>query len=179
MDVHTGNEVSLGLMWLRSLAPACLVASVLSAGCDPYRCLVQSRAQQFELETASGPAAGRVSLQLSQTRGRESGDFVMWHVRLTGATAQAARVVLREGPPQAPGRVLYDFPLANALPASGVITQVFTRTAYAGEVPFSQLWALVESQPVSFEVQFSGDSPSLLIGPLVRTSAGDWQDVCT
>jgi hypothetical protein len=166
-------------MRLRSAAPASLVAVALLAGCDPYQCLVQSRAQQYELQTASGPAAGRVALELSQTRGDENDDFVLWHVRLDGATAPATRVLLREGLPQTPGRVLYEFPLTNAVPASGVVTQVFTRTRYAGQVPFAELWDLIQSQPVSFEVQFSGDSPPVRVGPLGRTGGSDWQDVCT
>jgi hypothetical protein len=170
--------VSLGIMWLRSFAPAALVSAILAAGCDPYRCLVQTRAQQFELDTASGPAAGRVSLLLSQSRGRDTGDFVMWHVRLSGPTAPATRVVLREGPPQAPGRVLYDFPLVNPVPNTGVVTQMLSPAPYAGQVPFAELWDLVQSQQISFEVQLSGGT-ELRIGPLPRTSAGDWQDACT
>ncbi|HET8646126.1 MAG TPA: hypothetical protein VFO85_11590 [Vicinamibacteria bacterium] len=154
------------------------LAAALS-GCDPYRCLVQSRAQQFEAPIGSGPITGRAAFSLSQTRGAENDDFVMWHVRASPLPAPATRVTLREGTPDAPGRVLYEFPLVNAVADSGVITQVFTRTAYAGQVPFAELWDLVQRQPVSMEVVFTGDVPPLRVGPLSRTSSGDWQDVCT
>ena len=156
-----------------------VTAAAFSAACNPYRCLVQSRAQQFEAQFARGMASGRGSLLLSETRGAESGGFVIWHVRVAPLPAAAARVVLREGTREAPGRVLYEFPLVNVVPDSGVVTQVFTRTAYAGRVPFAELWELLQRQPVVFEVAFAGGAPPLRIGPLDRTSAGDWQDVCT
>lgn len=166
-------------MQLRPIAAATLVAAVLAAGCDPYRCLVQSRAQQYEAQTASGPVAGRGFLELAESRGAENGAFVMWHVRASPLPAPATRVFLREGTPEAAGRVLYEFPLTNAVADSGVITQVFTRTPYAGTVPFAELWDLVQRQPVSFEVVFASDLPALRMGPVNRTGSSDWQDVCS
>ena len=160
-------------MRTRSIGVVALVAGL--AGCDPYRCLVESRAQQLELQTSSGRAA----FSLSQTRGAEDGEFVMWHLRSSPLPAPATRVLLREGTPEAPGRVLYDFPLVNPVPDLGVITQVFTRAPYDGEVPFTELWDLVQRQPVSFEIVFAGGVAPLRIGPLSLTSSGDWQDVCT
>ena len=161
-------------MWLRLS-----VILVFCVACNPYRCLVQSRGQQFEAQLASGVVSGRASLLLSQTRGAESGDFVIWHVRAAPLPAAVERVRLREGTREAPGRILYEFPVTNVVPESGVITQVFTRTPYAGLVPFTELWDLVQRQPVVYEVVFAGAAPPLHIGPLNRTSAGDWQDVCT
>lgn len=67
----------------------------------------------------------------------------------------------------------------NSVPESGVITQVFVRTAYAGEVPFAEIWELVERQPVSFEVVFDGDVRPLVVGPLIRTGSSDWQEACS
>ena len=156
-----------------------VTAAAFSTACDPYRCLVESRAQQFEAQLASGGVSGRGSLVLSETRGAETGAFVIWHVRATPLPADVARVLLREGTREAPGRVLYEFPLVNAVAESGVITQAFTRTPYAGPLPFAELWDLVGRQPVVFEIAFAGGAPPLHIGPLGRTSAGDWQDVCT
>ena len=165
-------------MPLRSTAIA-LLPAFLWAGCNPYRCLVQSRSQVFEGQPASGTVAGRGSLQLTETRGDENGAWVVWHVRASPLPAQATRVFLREGTPDAPGRVLYEFPLTNAVAESGVITQVFVRIPYAGQVPFEELWELVQRQPVSFEVVFGGGAPPLRIGPLNRTGSSDWHDVCT
>jgi hypothetical protein len=165
-------------MRLRSIAILVTIAA-FSAACNPYRCLVQSRAQQFEAQFVSGVVSGRGFLLLSETRGAESGAFVTWHVRMAPVSAAVARVLLREGTREAPGRVLYEFPLVNVVPDSGVITQVFTPTPYAGRVPFAELWDLIQRQAVLFEVVFAGGAPPLHIGPLDRTSAGDWQDVCT
>jgi hypothetical protein len=166
-------------MWLRSIAAVATVPALLAAGCDPYRCEVQSRSLQYEADIAGGPIAGRGSLELAETRGAENAAFVLWHVRASPLPAPVARVLLREGTPQAPGRVLYEFPLTNAVADSGVITQVFVRTPYAGQVPFAELWELIQRQPVSFEVVFAGAAPPLLIGPLGRTGSSDWHDVCT
>jgi hypothetical protein len=69
--------------------------------------------------------------------------------------------------------------VVNSVPESGVITQVFVRTAYAGEVPFAELWDLVQREAVSFEVVFEGDVRTLRVGPLLRTGFSDWQEVCT
>ena len=165
-------------MWLRLTAILVTVAG-FPAACNPYRCLVQSRAQQLEAQFVSGVVSGRGSLLLSERRGAESGAFVIWHVRAAPIPAAVARVLLREGMREAPGRVLYEFPLANVVADSGVITQVFTPTPYAGLVPFNELWDLIQRQPVVFEIVFAGGALPLHIGPLDRTSAGDWQDVCT
>lgn len=162
-----------------SVSAVAVAAAALAAGCDPYRCLVQSRAQQYEATIGSGPVAGRASFELAETRGAESGQFVMWHVRASPLPAAATRVLLRAGSPEAPGRLLYEFPLVNAVPDSGVITQVFSRTPYAGGVPFAELWDLVQREPVLFEVVLAGGTAPLRIGPLDRTLSTDWQDVCT
>jgi hypothetical protein len=166
-------------MSLRSIASAAVVSAVLSAGCDPYRCEVQSRSLQYEAELGSGPVAGRGVLELAETRGAENAAFVLWHVRASPLAAPAVRVSLREGTPEAPGRVLYDFPLINAVADSGVVTQVFVRAPYAGQVSFAELWELVQRKPVSFEVVFAADALPVRIGPLGRTGSSDWHDVCS
>jgi hypothetical protein len=167
-------------MRLRSIRPLALLAVTASLpGCDPYRCLVQTRGQQYETETTIAGAAVRGSFLLTERRGAESGQFVIWHVRATPMPGQATRVLLREGTPQAPGRVLYEFPLTNAVPATGVITASLVPVPYAGQVPFAEIWDLLQRQPVSFEVVFTGAVAPLAIGPLGQTSVGDWQDACT
>jgi len=159
------------------LAGTSAALAILSGpGCGlTNRCTVESRSLQYEAGTADGMGF----LQLSQTRGAESGAWVLWHVRVTSSAGTVRTVTLREGPPDAPGRLLYDFPLLNSVPPSGVVTQVFVRTAYAGEVPFAEVWELVQSHPVSFEVAFDGDVRPLRLGPLVRTGASDWQEICS
>jgi hypothetical protein len=164
----------------RDRALAVALAVVGGVGCDlGERCLVESRSLHYEAETSREGRVGRASLELTETRGAETASWVVWHVRVTPFVTGARRVVLREGPPDAPGRVLYDFVVVNAVPASGVVTQVFTRTPYAGEVPSAELWELVQRQPVSFEILFDGDARPFRVGPLLRTGSSDWQDACS
>ena len=166
-------------MWVRCSAAAAVVTAVVLGGCDPYRCETQARSLQYEATVASGPVTSRVAVELAEMRGRETGAFVLWHVRVSPLAAPATRVLLREGRPAAPGRVLYDFPLLNAVPPSGVVTQVFVRTPYAGQVPFAELWDVIQRQPVFFEVVLAGDAPPVALGPLERTGSSDWRDVCS
>lgn len=163
----------------RAAAAALAVAAPAGCGIGEGRCLVQGRSLQYEGETRSDSLVGRGVLELSETRGAENSDWVQWHVRVEPLAGRVTAVALRQGPPQAPGRLLYRFPLVNSVPESGVITQVFVRTAYAGEVPFAELWDLVQREAVSFEVVFEGDVRTLRVGPLLRTGFSDWQDVCT
>jgi hypothetical protein len=118
-------------------------------------------------------------LELSETRGADNGAFVLWHLRAAPFTGRATVVSLRLGPPEAPGRLLYQFPLVNSVPDSGVLTQVFVRTAYAGEVPFAELWDLVQREPVSFHAVLDDGVRPLRVGPLLRTGSRDWQEVCS
>jgi hypothetical protein len=151
-----------------------------AAGCglarDLERCQVQSRSLEYAAETKSDSLLGTGFLELSETRGAESGAWVVWHLRIAPSVGRARVVSLRQGPPEAPGRVLYEFPLLNSVSESGVITQVFVRTAYAGEVPSAELWELIQRHPVSFEVVFDGDVRPLRVGPLLRTGFSDWQE---
>lgn len=59
------------------------------------------------------------------------------------------------------------------------MTQVFVRTAYAGEVPFAELWDLVQRDAVSFHAELDGDGRPQRVGPLVRTGSSDWQEACS
>ena len=163
--------------WFRgAVAIAFLVAA---AGCDLGStlggCGVETRSLEYGAQTAT--RAG--FLELSETRGDENGAFVIWHVRATPFPGSARTVSLREGPPDAPGRLLYRFPVANAVPESGVLTQVFTRTPYAGEVPFAELWDRIQREPVSFHAELESDATVVRIGPLLRTGSSDWQEACT
>src|SRR5688572_28037512 len=119
-----------------------LLAGVLSAGLAALsyarcklatRCTVESRSLQYEAKTRAESRVGTGFLELSETRGAENAAWVIWHVRVEPLAALARTVVLREGPTGGPGRVLYEFPLLNSVPASGVVTQVFVRTTYAGQ----------------------------------------------
>ena len=168
-----------GRRLLAGAAAAALTAT--AAGCDlgPGRCTVESRALEFGAETVSGALRGNGFLELSETRGAENRTFVTWHLRAAPFAGRARAVSLRQGPPDAPGRLLYRFPLVNAVPESGVLTQVFTRTAYAGEVPFAELWELIQREPVSFHAELDGDARPLRVGPLLVTMASDWQEVCS
>jgi hypothetical protein len=157
---------------------AALAAALAGCGLGEGRCLVESRSLQYEAETRSDSLLGRGVLELSETRGAENSDWVLWHVRVLPFAGRVTAVSLRQGPPQAPGRLLYRFPVVNSVPESGVITQVFVRTAYAGEVPFADLWDLVLREDVSFEAVFD-DVRTLRVGPLLRTGFSDWQEVCT
>jgi hypothetical protein len=163
---------------LAALAAAAL--AVAAAGCGVGgRCLVESRASEYRAETSSGSRVGNGALQLSETRGAENGAFVLWQLRVAPFAGRATSVSLRQGTPEAPGRLLYRFPLVNSVPESGVLTQVFVRTAYSGDVPFAEMWELIQREPVSFEATFDGDVRPLRVGPLLRTESSDWQDVCS
>lgn len=169
----------LGIIIARIVAAP--LAVIAAAGCDfgVDRCGVESRSVEYAAETQSGSLVGNGFLELTQSRGAENGAWVLWHLRMAPFVGRARTVSLRQGAPEAPGRLLYEFALVNSVPASGVITQVFVRTAYAGEVPFAELWELVQRQPVSFEVVFDGDLPPLVVGPLIRTGSSDWQEACS
>jgi hypothetical protein len=158
---------------------AAALAVTAAPGCDVDRCGVESRALEYAAETRSDSRVGNGFLELSETRGAENASSVIWHVRVAPFAGTVRSVSLRQGPPEAPGRLLYEFPLVNSVPASGVITQVFVRTAYAGRVPFAELWELVQRQPVSFEVLFEGNVRPLAVGPLIRTQSSDWQEACS
>ena len=165
----------------RTLAVAAAFA-FLAAGCDRaglVRCEVESRALEYRAETGSDSRTGNGFLELSETRGAENRAFVIWHLRATPFVGRATSVSLRQGPPEAPGRVLYRFPLVNPVPESGVLTQVFVRTPYAGEVPFAELWELVQREAVSFHAELDGEVRPLRVGPLVRTGFSDWQEACS
>ena len=169
-------------LWPRSIlarAVAAALAVIAAAGCDPGRCGVESRSREYAAETRRDSLVGNGFLELSETRGAENDAWVLWHLRVAPFAGRARTVRLRQGPPEAPGRLLYEFALVNSVPESGVITQVFVRTAYAGEVPFAELRELVERQPVSFEVVFDGDVRPLVVGPLIRTGSSDWQEACS
>ena len=165
-------------MRLPSIALSALVGAVLSAGCDRYPCDFQSRSVQYEAQMGNGPVA-RGFLELIETHGAEEVPSVLWFVRVAPLPAPATRVLLREGAPDSQGRVLYEFPLTNAVADTGIITQVFVRTPYAGQIPFAELWELLLRQPVSFEVTFAGDASPVRIGPLARTGFSDWEDGCS
>jgi hypothetical protein len=168
----------------RKLTLAGAVAAALevaAAGCDldVGRCAVESRSLQYGAETRSDSLVGNGFLGLSETRGAENGTFLLWHLRVAPFVGRARIVALRQGPPEAPGRLLYQFALVNSVPESGVITQVFVRTPYAGQVPFAELWELVQREPVSFEALFDGDVRPLRVGPLLPAGSSDWQEVCS
>jgi hypothetical protein len=165
-------------MRLRLIALSALLGAVLSAGCDSQLCDFQSRDVQYEAQMGNGLLA-RGSLELFETFGAGEVPSVLWHVRVTPLPAPATRVLLREGAPDALGRVLYEFPLTNAVADTGIITQVFVRTPYAGQLPFAALWELLQRQPVSFEVTFAGDAPPVRVGPLGRTAFSDWKQACS
>ena len=155
---------------------------MIASGCDiggGGRCTVQSRTVDYAAETRRGALVGTAFFQLSETRGAEDREWVMWHVRVAPPSNRAVHVSLREGTPESPGPILYEFPIANTVPDSGVLTQVFVRTPYAGAVPFSALWERAEREPVSFLVLIAGDAQALRIGPLVRAGFSDWQDACS
>jgi hypothetical protein len=156
-----------------------LTAAGCDVGRDLGRCAVESRSLQYGAETRSDSRVGNGFLQLSETRGAENGAFSLWHLRVAPFVGRARIVSLRQGPPEAPGRLLYQFALVNSVPESGVITQVFVRTPYAGEVPFAELWELVQREPVSFEAVFDGDVRPLRVGPLLPAGSSDWQEVCS
>jgi hypothetical protein len=159
-----------------------MVLAVGVAGCDHgigVRCAIESRALEYAAETRTGTLVGNGFLTLSETRGAENRTFVTWHLRAAPSAARARAVLLRQGPPGAPGRLLIQFPLLNAVSESGVITQVFVQTPYAGEIPFAELWELIQREPVSFEVVFDGDAAPLRVGPLLRTNSSDWQEICS
>ena len=161
----------------RTVAAALVL--IAAADCDVGRCGVESRSLEYAAETRSGSLVGNGFLELSETRGAENAAWVVWHLRVAPFVGRARTASLRQGPPQAPGRVLYEFPLVNSVSESGVITQAFVRTAYAGKVPFAELWELVQRQPVSFEVVFDGDVRPLAVGPLLPTQSSDWQEACS
>lgn len=166
-------------MGVRSIAAA---LAVVVSGCDiggGGRCTVESRAVQYEAETRRGALIGTAFLELSETRGAEDRDWVIWHLRAAPLAGRVTRVSLRQGTPGSPGRVLYEFPVVNPVPESGVITQVFVRTPYAGAVPFAELWELVQREPVTFEAVFDSNAEPLRVGPLVLTDSTDWQDACS
>jgi hypothetical protein len=167
----------------RRFIPAGAVAAALTvaaASCNlgVGGCTVESRAVEYGAETTSGSLRGTGFLELSETRGAENDAFVLWHFRATPFVGRATTFSLRQGPPEAPGRLLYQFPLVNAVPDSGVVSQVFVRTPFAGEVPFAELWELLQREPVSFHAVLDGDVP-LRVGPLLRTGFSDWQEVCS
>jgi hypothetical protein len=169
-------------VWPRCIlarAVAAALAVIGFAGCDIDRCGVESRSLEYAAETRSGSLVGNGFLELSETRGAENRGWVIWHLRVAPFVGRARTASLRQGPPEAPGRVLYEFALVNSVPESGVITQVFVRTAYVGQVPFTELWELVQRQPVSFEVLFDGDVRPLVVGPLRLTGSSDWQEACS
>jgi hypothetical protein len=164
---------------MRSLA---VVLAVGVAGCDQgigIRCAVESRSLEYSAETRNGALVGNGFLTLSETRGAENRTFMTWHLRAAPSTARARSVALRQGPPGALGRLLIQFPLVNAVSDSGVITQVFVQTPFAGEVPFAELWELIQREPVSFDAVFEGDVAPLRVGPLLRTNSSDWQEICS
>jgi hypothetical protein len=165
---------------VRTLCVAAALA-IAAPGCDGglVRCEVESRALEYRAETRSDSLTGNGFLELSETRGAENRAFVIWHLRASPFGGRARTVSLRQGPPEAPGRLLYQFPLLNSVPESGVLTQVFVRTPYAGEVPFAELWDLVQRDAVSFHAELDGDARPLRVGPLVRTGSSDWQDACS
>src|SRR5687767_5565632 len=157
MGVRQARRKQLGSIAVRTVAAA---LGMLASGCDlgnGIGCAVQSRALQYEAETRRGALIGIGFLELSETRGGEERDFTVWHLRAVPLPGRAARVSLRQGTPDSPGRVLYEFPLLNAVPESGVITQVFVQTPYAGAVPFAELWELVQREPVIMEAVFEAD----------------------
>jgi hypothetical protein len=166
---------------LAGAAAAALTAA--GAGCelgpDLGGCAVESRSLEYGAETVTNSLRGNGFLELSETRGAENGAFVVWHLRAAPFAGRARMVSLRQGPPEAPGRLLYRFPLLNSVPAAGVLTQVFVWTPYAGEVPYAELWELVQREPVSFHAELDGDVPPLRVGPLLRTGSSDWQEACS
>jgi hypothetical protein len=164
-------------MRLRPIALSALVGAVLSAGCDRYPCDFQSREVQYEAQMGNGSIA-RGFIELIETNVAGEVPSVLWHVRVSPLPAPATRVVLREGAPDSSGRVLYEFPLTNAVADTGIVTQVSVRTPYAGQVPFAEFWDLLQRQPASFEVTFAGDASPVRVGPLGRIGFSDWQDAC-
>ena len=162
--------------------PAAALLALFFVACDGGlggRCLVESRALEYGAETRSGGRVGTGFLELSETRGADVGAFAIWHLRIAPPAGTARTVSLRQGPPDAQGRVLYRFPLVNPVAESGVLTQVFARTPYAGEIPFAELWDLVQREPVSFEAVLDGDAAAVRVGPLGRTRSSDWQEACS
>ena len=171
-------DVPSAVMRLRSIALSALVGSILSAGCDTQPCDFDSREVQYEAEMGNGPVA-RGFLELIETRGAGEAPSMLWHVRVAPLPAPATRVLLREGAPDSLGRVLYEFPLTNAVAEAGIITQVSVRTPYAGPVPFAEFWNVLQLQPVSFEVTFAGDASPVRVGPLGRIEFDDWEQGCS
>ena len=167
--------------WQRLFLAGGVAIALGAAGCGlgDGECLVESRTLELGAQTADGPLTGSGFLELSETRGAENAAFVIWHLRAAPFTGTGTAVTLRRGTPEALGRELYRFPVVNAVPASGVITQVFVRTPYAGDVPFSDLWEIVQREPVTFFAELDGVVQTLRVGPLLRTGSSDWQEVCS
>jgi hypothetical protein len=171
---HVSYAGRMGALAARTVCATVML--VAAAGCDvANRCTVEGRSREYRAETRVGLAA----LELSQTRGAEDRDWLLWHVRVTPWIGTPAAVVLREGAPAAPGPTLAELPVLNTVPDSGVVTQVFVRTAYAGEVPFAELWDLLQARPVTVEVLYGQGQPPVRLGPLVPAGSSDWQEACS
>ena len=140
-------------------------------------CTVQSRI--LDLRTGQTLGGTEAALGLRQTRGSEEGRFVMWFVRVNPLVGTVGQVRLRAATGDHAGRVLYEFPLVNAVPAAGVVTQVFEDTPYQGAVPFAELWDLLQRDQAFVEVIDAASTSVLRIGPLELRTSLDWQDVCT
>jgi hypothetical protein len=178
----SGTWAYAGSMWpsIRRAVSWATILVVAGAGCDfVNRCTVESRAAEYRTEATSGSGVGLAALELSQTRGAEHRDWLLWHVRVTPWMGTPVAVLVREGRPEAPGRTLFELPVLNTVPDSGVVTQVFVRTAYAGSVPFAELWDIIQSRPVTVEILFGASRQPVRLGPLLPAGSSDWQETCS
>jgi len=135
---------------------------------------------QFRAADSAGTVTSEAFVELDETRGSEEGQYLLWAVREDPTSWPVTAVRLRAGTSDAPGVVLYDFPLLNAVPCAEVITQVFHLRPYDGATPFLALWDRLQSEPFYVEIVYEGSLAPKGIGPLHLTNEADWRDIlCT
>lgn len=156
------------------------LALCVTPGPACYQCTIQGRFMEFRAADSTGAVMHDAFVDLDQTRGSEDGQYILWAVREDPTSGPVNAVRLRAGTPDEPGVVLYDFPLLNAVPSAGVITQVFQLRPYDGATPFLELWDRLQSGPFYVEIVYEGSLAPKGIGPLRLTNEADWRDIlCT
>jgi len=156
------------------------LALYVTSGPACYECTIQGRFLEFRAADSAGTVTSEAFVELDETRGSEEGQYILWAVREDPTSGPVSAVRLRAGMPDDPGMVLYDFPLLNAVPSAGVITQVFQLHPYAGATPFLELWDRLQHEPFYVEIVYEGSLAPRGIGPLHLTNEADWRDIlCT
>ena len=140
-----------------------------------YECGIHGRLMRFR---PTGPAESAAIAERLGLSGLTAGaEYVVWEVRVDPFAAPVTTVRLRLGTADAPGSTLCAFPFPAAEDDECGHVRMFV-SAEGSDLPFEELWQLIQREPVHVEVMLEDAVEPLAIGPLTPLQRNGRSALC-